>query len=173
MVNYRRATVPGASYFFTVTLRDRRSSILVEQIAALREALQTHLRTRPFRIDAMAVLPNHIHALWTLPPDDHDYSGRWRAIKAGVTRATRKRGASLHADRRGEYGLWQRRFWEHLIRDHTDFARHVEYIHFNPVRHGLVERPADWPWTSLHRYIRQGIVAPDWATDTYEGRFGE
>lgn len=173
MVNYRRATVPGASYFFTVTLRDRRSSILVEQIAALREALQTTRRARPFRIDAMTVLPDHIHAIWTLPPDDHDYSGRWRAIKAGFTRATRKRGASLHADRRGEYGLWQRRFWEHLIRDHTDFARHVEYIHFNPVRHGLVERPADWPWTSLHRYIRQGIVAPDWATDTDEGRFGE
>jgi putative transposase len=173
MVTYRRATVPGASYFFTVTLRDRRSSILVEQIAALREAVQTTKRARPFRIDAMAVLPNHIHAIWTLPPDDQDYSGRWRAIKAGFTRAMRESGASLHADRKGEYGLWQRRFWEHLIRDDTDFARHVDYIHFNPVRHGLVERPADWPWTSLHRYIRQGIVAPDWAADMDEGRFGE
>lgn len=173
MVNYRRATVPGASYFFTVTLRDRRSSILVEQIAALREALQTIRRARPFRIDAMAVLPDHIHAIWTLPPDDRDYSGRWRAIKAGFTRAMRESGASLPADRRGEYGLWQRRFWEHLIRDDTDFARHVDYIHFNPVRHGLVKRPADWPWTSLQRYIRQGIVAPDWATDMDEGRFGE
>ena len=173
MVNYRRATVPGATCFFTVTLRDRRSSILVEQIAAFREALQTARRARPFRIDAMAVLPDHIHAVWTLPPDDQDYSGRWRLIKAGFTRAMRERGVPLHADRRGEYGLWQRRFWEHLIRDDTDFARHVDYIHFNPVRHGLVERPVDWPWTSLHRYIRQGIVPPDWAADIDEGRFGE
>ena len=173
MVNYRRATVPGASYFFTVTLRDRRSSILVEQIAAFREALQTTRRARPFRIDAMAVLPDHIHAIWTLPPDDHDYSGRWRAIKACFIRTVRECGVPPHRDPRGEYNVWQRRFWEHLIRDDTDFARHVDYIHFNPVRHGLVERPVDWPWTSLHRYIRQGIVPPDWAVGVDEGRFGE
>jgi putative transposase len=173
MVNYRRADVPGATYFFTVTLRDRRSRLLIDQIAALREALQTTKRSRPFRIDAMAVLPDHVHASWTLPPDDHDYSGRWRAIKAGFTRAVRARGVSVHRKRRGEYDVWQGRFWEHLIRDGTDFTRHVDYIHFNPVQHGLAQRPVDWPWSSLHRYIRQGIVTPDWAVGVEEGQFGE
>ncbi len=173
MVNYRRATVPGATYFFTVTLRDRRSRLLIDQIAALREALQTTKRSQPFRIDAMAVLPDHVHAIWTLPPDDHDYSGRWRAIKAGFTGAVRARGVSVRRNRRGEYDVWQRRFWEHLIRDGTDFTRHVDYIHFNPVKHGLAQRPVDWPWSSLHRYIRQGIVPPNWAVGVDEGQFGE
>ena len=173
MVNYRRATVPGATYFFTVTLRDRRSRLLIDQITAFRAALQITKRSRPFRIDAMAVLPDHVHALWTLPPDDHDYSGRWRAIKAGFTRAMREHGVPVHRDRRGEYDLWQRRFWEHLIRDDTDFARHVDYIHFNPVKHGLARWPVDWPWTSLHRYIRQGLAPPNWAVGIDEGRFGD
>ena len=102
MANYRRGTVPGATYFFTFTLRDRRSRLLIDQIAALREALQTTKRSRPFRINAMAVLPDHVHAIWTLPPDDHDYSGRWRAIKAGFTRAVRARGVSVRRNRRGE-----------------------------------------------------------------------
>jgi putative transposase len=104
MVNYRRDKVPGATYFFTVTLRDRRSRLLVEEIAAFRDALRAVKRSRPFGIEAMVVLPDHVHAIWTLPADDHDYSGRWRAIKAGFTRAARRRGVPLHRDGSGVSG---------------------------------------------------------------------
>lgn len=173
MVNYRRATVAGATYFFTVTLRDRRSGLLVEEITAFREALRAVKRRRSFRIEAMVVLPDHLHAIWTMPAGDHDYSGRWRAVKAAFTRAVRERGVPLQRDRRGEYDVWQRRYWEHLIRNDAEFARHVDYIHYNPVKHGLADRPANWQWSSIHRYIRLGLVAPNWAEVLDEGRFGE
>ena len=158
MVNYRRARISGATFFFTVTLRERSSYALTDHIDALREALRTVKRRRPFRIDALVVLPDHLHTIWTLPDNDGDFSGRWRAIKGGFTRALKRRSVTLERDRRGEHDLWQRRFWEHMIRDENDFVRHVDYTHYNPVKHGLVARPVDWPWSSIHRYVRHGLA---------------
>lgn len=144
-MRYRRANVAGATYFFTANLADRRAGLLVEHIDALREVLRRVERTHPFQIDAMVVLPGHLHALWTLPRDDADFATRWMLIKAGFSRQLRpseRRTAGRVA--KGERGIWQRRYWEHLIRDERDFARHVEYIHFNPVKHGLVKRAVEW-----------------------------
>ncbi len=97
-----------------------------------------------------------MHLLMTLPPGDADFSGRMRLIKAGFTRLLKRRGVRLRINDRGEHALWQRRFWEHLIRDDDDYARHVDYIHYNPVKHRLVTNPADWPWSSYHRFVRNG-----------------
>jgi len=99
----------------------------------------------------------------TLPDGDADYSGRWRAIKSNFTHELRLLGMPLTPDKRGEYRLWQRRFWEHTIRDNTDFQRHVDYIHWNPVKHGLVQCVADWPYSSFHHYVRLGLLSPEWA----------
>jgi putative transposase len=176
MTEYRRLRTAGAPWFFTVNLADRSSGLLVREIAALRVAFRKVLDTHPMTIDAMVVLPDHLHALWTLPADDTDYSTRWRLIKATFSRAlpmeeTRSRS---RVDKR-ERGIWQRRFWEHQIRDESDYARHVDYIHINPVKHGLVERAIDWPHTSLHRFVAAGIVARDWASapDAHGSAFGE
>jgi len=174
-MRYRRANVAGATYFFTVNLADRRAGLLVEHIDALRDALQRVKRAHPFRIDAMVVLPDHLHALWTLPRDDADFPTRWMLIKAGFSRQippSERRTPSRIA--KGERGIWQRRYWEHLIRDERDFARHVEYIHFNPVKHGLVKRAVEWPYSTIHRYVRLAAVNPDWASDECEeSGFGE
>jgi putative transposase len=127
-------------------------------------------------MEAVVVLPDHLHTVWTLPRDDSDYSSRWRAIKSRFTRAIRKRGVSLIPNAKGEYDLWQRRYWEHTIRDMDDLQRHVDYIHYNPVKHGLVKRVADWPFSSFHRYVRLGWISPDWgsvSTLSHAGDFGE
>jgi putative transposase len=175
MVNYRRNLVPGGTFFFTVALANRRSSVLVENVALLREAFRKTRAERPFEIDAIVILPEHLHAIMTLPPSDFDYSGRWRRVKGLFTRAIVKSGAFIAPDSRGEYELWQRRFWEHTIRSDTDFERHVDYIHFNPVKHNLVSRVADWPHSSFHRYVREGVVPNDWAGKIghAQGSFGE
>ena len=175
MVNYRRNFIPGGTFFFTVTLADRLSSALVDHVDLLRNALRAARRERPFVIDAIVILPEHLHAIFTLPPDDPDFSGRWRRIKGHFSTALI--GASTQLSRRsnGDLALWQRRFWEHTIRDEEDFARHADYIHFNPIKHGLVRRVRDWPYSSFHRYVRDGILPEDWAGDVGEGggSFGE
>jgi putative transposase len=173
MVNYRRARVPGATYFFTVTLRDRQADWLTAHADLLRTVVRQVRQQRPFTIDAMVVLPDHLHAVWTLPEDDADYSGRWRAIKARFSRALAHRGRPVVRNRRGEYDLWQRRFWEHLVRDDDDLARHVDYIHHNPVKHGLVTNPFHWPWSSIHLYAQLGTVPPDWSGHDQDGTFGD
>ena len=176
MVAYRRNRVAGGTYFFTVTLRDRRSSSLVEHIATLREAFRVVHRDKPYSLDAIVILPDHLHAVWTLPPGDADYSGRWRDIKARFTHSLRKAGANIHRNAAGEYDLWQKRFWEHTIRDETDLQRHVDYVHYNPVKHGLVERVAAWPHSSFHRHVRLGWLPLDWAGGGAQddgGKFGE
>lgn len=173
MVNYRRLRVPGATYFFTVTLRDRRSDLLVAHADRLRDAFRHVRKERPFAVEAIVVLPDHLHAVWRLPPDDADYSGRWRWIKARFTRELVRGGIPLRRDRRGEYHLWQRRFWEHLIRDDGDFARHANYIHYNPVKHGLVTNPFDWRLSSIHAHARTGIIAADDGASDRDGEFGE
>jgi len=175
MVNYRRNFVPGGTFFFTVTLADRSSKVLVEHVDLLRNALRAARRERPFAIDAIVILPEHLHAIFTLPPEDFDFSGRWRRIKGHFSTALIAASTDLKRRPNGNLGLWQRRFWEHTIRDEGDFARHVDYIHFNPVKHALVQRVRDWPYSSFHRYVREGILPDDWAGDAGEGGqgFGE
>jgi len=174
MVRYRRLRANGATYFFTVALRDRRADTLVTHIHELRHAIRRTRALQPFDIDAMVVLPDHLHAVWTLPDGDSDYSGRWRSIKSGFIRALRAGGMKLLANAKGEYSIWQRRFWEHRIRDEDDMQRHVDYVHINPLKHGLVQRVVDWPWSSFHRHVRDGWLAADWACAPDEiNRFGE
>ena len=163
MVAYRRAHAPGGTFFFTLTLRDRRSKALTEHIDSLRDALRHELSRRPFHVDALVVLPDHLHALWTLPEGDTDYSGRWRSIKSRFVRELSRKGVIIPRNDKGEAECWQRRFWEHQIKDDEDLSRHIDYVHINPVKHGLVAKVADWPWSSFHRCVRQGILAPDWA----------
>jgi REP-associated tyrosine transposase len=143
MVRYRRNFVPGGTYFFTATLVDRTSHALVDHVDALRAAFRETRRAQPFAIDAVVVLPDHLHIIMTLPGGDADYTNRWRLIKRRFTDAVAKTGVLLPRHRNGEYALWQRRFWEHTIRDDRDFERHVDYIHFNPVKHRLVTRACD------------------------------
>ena len=174
MVRYRRLRTAGATYFFTVALRNRRADTLVSHIQELRQAIERTRAVRPFDIDAMVVLPDHLHTVWTLPEGDSDYSARWRSIKSGFVRALRAGGMTLVANAKGEHSIWHRRFWEHQIRDEDDMQRHVDYIHINPVKHALVQRVVDWPWSSFHRYVRDGLLFADWvcAADAIN-RFGE
>jgi len=168
MVHYRRNRVPGGTYFFTATLADRHSRILIEHIDDLRAAFRAVRRERPFQIDAVVILPDHLHTVWTLPENDLDYPARWRAIKSQFTHRVRKRGVPLKTNSKGEYALWQRRYWEHTIRDEDDLRKHVDYIHYNPVKHGLVSRVTDWPYSSFHRYVRRGWLSQDWATPAHD-----
>jgi putative transposase len=164
MSRYRRSLVAGGTFFFTVTLAERHSSALVAHIDRLRQAYGRVQREHPFETMAICVLPDHLHAVWTLPADDADFSLRWSLIKAGFSRGldvSTRRSASKVIKR--EKGIWQRRFWEHQIRDDLDLQRHVDYIHFNPVKHGHVVRVADWPHSSFHRDVERGIYPPDWA----------
>jgi putative transposase len=156
MSRYLRPRVPGASVFFTVTLTDRRSRLLVQEVAALRDAVRATRAERPFQIDAWVVLPDHLHALWTMPEDDADYSTRWRLIKTRFSRRLPVGPLRPGHEARQERGLWQRRFWERHIRNEADFAAHLRYCWGNPVKHGLVEKPEDWPYSSVHRDIRSG-----------------
>ena len=147
MTGYRRNFIAGGSFFFTVNLADRRLQLLTEHIEELRDAFRTVRQRHPFTIDAIVVLPDHLHAVWTLPEGDADFAMRWQLIKSTFSRRLPS-GEQISASRaaRGERGIWQRRYWEHTIRDDNDFARHVDYIHINPVKHGLVTRVLDWPF---------------------------
>ena len=146
-----------------MTLADRRSSLLVDHIEGLRAAFRAARRERPFTIDAIVILPEHLHAILTLPPDDSDFSSRWRRIKGHFSSTLIEATPRLKRRPNGELALWQRRFWEHTIRDENDFARHVDYIHFNPVKHGLVSCARGWPHSSFHRYVKAGLLPFDWA----------
>lgn len=175
MVQYRRNR-QGRTFFFTATLRDRQSSSLIDHIGALREAWAETARVRPFETVAVCVLPDHLHTIWSLPEGDSDYPVRWRSLKSGFTRRLRTLGVAGMANRKGEYSIWQRRYWEHAIRDEGDLHAHVDYIHYNPVKHGHVDRVADWPHPSFHRYVREGVLPDDWGSaplDAEGHRFGE
>ena len=198
MSNYLRPRVSGPQMFFTLCLSQRGGTLLADEIVRLRAAVRTTQQARPFHIDAMVVLPDHLHAIWTLPEGDTDYSTRWGAIKARFTRslniAYRRPGFSpaplpthLPVVRSGQFAglkpglrrhkrecaIWQRRFWEHHIRDERDYEAHLRYCWGNPVKHGLVERAVDWPYSSIHRDIRLGRVDPAWMGDVPDGEFGE
>lgn len=168
MSNYRRAYVPGGSYFFTVvTYRRQRILDTPNSLTYLRSAFREVRRGRPFRVDAIVVLPDHLHCVWTLPPDDADFSTRWRLIKRAFTDQYLAAGGveikgSASRVSKGDRGVWQRRFWEHCCRDERDFRRCIDYLHINPVKHRLVRRVADWRPSSFHRYVRLGEYDLDW-----------
>lgn len=175
MPNYRRAFVPGGCWFFTVNLLERSQTLLVDHVDVLRGAIAKTRANYPFEIEAIVILPDHLHAIWRLPSDDADFSTRWRLIRTQFAKALPKRERrSAVRKKRNERGIWQRRFWEHLIRDDADYARHVEYCYFNPVKHGFVRRVQDWPHSSFHRDVRRSLFPLDWAGDMDAvGEFGE
>jgi putative transposase len=167
MTDYRRAHVPGATWFFTLNLAERRENrMLLDNVNLLRRVFRKVRNRHPFAIDAIVVLPEHLHCIWTLPDGDSDYKKRWTLIKAGFSREIpvgERRSESRV--KRGERGIWQRRYWEHMIRDDRDLEQHVDYIHWNPVKHGWVRRAGDWPHSSFHAYVRRGLYPADWACD--------
>jgi putative transposase len=151
--------------------------LLVDYVDVLRSVLREVKVRHPFHINAMVILLDHLHALWTLPMGDCDYPTRWMLIKADFSRRmpTGERRSESRMTK-GERGIWQRRYWEHLIRDESDYSKHVDYIHYNPVKHGYVKRASEWPHSSIHRYVRQGVLPVDWGDDADsdgEGAFGE
>ncbi|MEJ7746511.1 MAG: transposase [Luteimonas sp.] len=163
MPNYRRVWVPGGTYFFTVNLLERNRRLLVDHVDQLRAAFHVARTARPFEVMAAVVLPDHLHCVWWLPAGDADNATRWRHIKATFSRslpATERRSPRRLV--KAERGIWQRRYWEHLIRDERDLAAHIDYIHFNPVKHGHVARVVDWPYSTFHREVRYGVLPADW-----------
>ena len=163
MPNYRRVRAPGHAYFFTLTLAERGGTLLTDRVDLLRRAYADTISERPVRCPAMVVMPDHLHAVWTLPEGDSDYATRWMVIKARFThgldiRPPRTRSQASKRER----GIWQRRYWEHAIRDETELRACVAYCWMNPVKHGFVRRPVDWPYSSFHRAVRDGMVTPDW-----------
>ena len=169
MSEYRRNYVPGGTYFFTVKTLDRRSILTDEPYrTALRQAVNDVRKIMPFQSIAWVLLPDHLHTVWKLPESDANFPLRWSLIKQLVTRQCSER---VHDSRktesrqkRGEGAIWQRRFWEHTIRDDTDLRHHIDYIHYNPVKHGYVAQPADWPYSTFHRYVSDGVYPADWAS---------
>lgn len=171
MVSYRRNRASGGTYFFTVTLRDRQSDVLVGHISALRESWRAAKARVAHEIVASVVLPDHMHAVLTMHDGADDYSRLWQEIKKGFTRRIRESSASPGSS---SISQWQSRFWEHTIANERDLAAHVDYIHINPLKHGLVERVADWPYSSFHRYVERGWLAADWAcAPSMDDHFGE
>ena len=164
MVDYRRNRVPGGTFFFTVNLHNRQSTLLVDRVVERRDSFTAVREKHPFHIDAIVVLPNHLHAILTLLEGDDDYALRWRLIKTRFTQSL---------IRSADTKVWQDRYWEHTIRDEPDFEAHVNYVHINPVKHGYVERAIDWPHSSIHRYVREGVIAEDWAAEPLNEKFGE
>ncbi|PPD42628.1 MAG: transposase [Methylobacter sp.] len=171
MTEYRRFYIPGATWFFTVNLAQRRNNhLLVEHIDLLRSAFRYVKQRKPYHMDAVVIMPDHLHCLWTLPPDDADFSVRWNLLKGHFSRTIPK-GEKISTSRetRRERGLWQRRFWAHLIVNQDDMNMHIDYIHWNPVKHGKVRQVADWPYSSFHRFVEQGIYPANWG---HSGDFG-
>ncbi len=165
-MQYRRLKAKGATFFFTVVTHRRENILCVKNNARLVKEAFDHIKVKhPFAMDTFVLLPDHIHCVWTLPENDNDFSMRWRLIKSYFSKRVENKNECFKSPSRaskGEHGIWQRRFWEHLIRDDDDFNKHVEYIHYNPVKHGLVKSPKDWPYSSFHRYISQGIYNSEW-----------
>lgn len=174
-MRYRRILEQGATDFFSVNLADRSSRVLVDRVDDLREVVRRARREHPFEILAWVVLRDHMHTVWELTAGDAEYPTRWALIKAGFSRAI-PRTEPIGSSRRvkGDRGIWQRRYWEHRIRDDKDLERHADYIHFNPVKHGHSARAVDWPYSSFHWYVRRRWVGEDWACgEPLEGEHGE
>jgi putative transposase len=174
MSKYIRSQITGATYFFTLALAQRQSQLLTENIPLFRQAYQRANALHPFTTIAICVLPEHLHAIWKMPEDDGDYALRWRIIKSQFSRnfsANKLRSDSKIKHR--EKGIWQRRYWEHQIRDNVDLQRHVDYIHYNPIKHGYVTKVKDWPHSTFHKYVAQGIYTENWGGVDEAGAFGE
>jgi putative transposase len=165
MPNYRRAWHPGGTYFFTVNLLERSGNdLLVRHIDLLRASVRVIRTAHPFTIHAWVVLPDHLHCVIELPAGVTDFSLRWRLIKSHFSKSLAKTELlSATRVRRGERGIWQRRFWEHLIRDDKDFSAHMDYVHINPFKHGLVKKVSDWPYSTFHHLVEQGDYPANWA----------
>jgi putative transposase len=174
MPRYIRARAPGGTFFFTVALQDRSSRMLVGCVEQLRHAYAEVQRRHPFETVAICILPDHIHAIWRLPEGDGDYALRWQQIKRGFSSAVPRVTALGSRRAKREAGHWQRRYWEHQVRDEEDLARHVDYIHFNPVKHGHVATVSDWPYSSFRRWVRDGRLPAQWGlVSAPGGAFGE
>jgi putative transposase len=181
MSRYRRSDTTGATYFFTVVAYRRQPILCDAPIRqALRAAIEAVRNARPFVIDAWVLLPEHLHCIWTLPPDDNDFPTRWAMIKRKVSLACGEQykhpewmTASKHKHR--ESTLWQRRYWEHQIRDEADFRRHMNYLHWNPVKHGHARSAGEWPYSTFQRHVKQGMYPADWGgvEDCDSASFGE
>ena len=176
MSDYRRSLAEGATFFFTLTLANRTSSLLTAEIDRLRNAYSRVHTKYPFETIAICVLPDHLHAVWRLPEADADFGIRWSLIKRSFSKglpASEQRNDSKIAKR--EKGIWQRRFWEHQIRDELDLQRHVDYVHYNPVKHGLVRQVKDWPQSSFHRHVERGLLDVNWGSGDIgsTGQYGE
>ena len=175
MSQYRRAKIPGGTYFFTVNCAQRKNNtLLIDQVETLRESMRVVKQRHPFEIDAIVILPEHLHCIWTLPEGDADFSRRWTLIKANFSRLIPKGEVRSESRvKRGERGIWQRRYWEHYIRDENDFERHVNYIHWNPVKHGLVRNVKDWPYSSFHKFVKKGVYQQNWVCEDDDLEVGE
>ncbi len=165
MPNFRRTWLSGGTYFFTVNLLQRHNNdLLVTHINELRHVVNDVKTRFPFKIHAWVVLPEHLHCIWELPPSDADFATRWRLIKMNFSKSLPKiEHRNEVRQRRGERGIWQRRYWEHLIRDEADYCAHMDYVHINPVKHGYVACVKDWPYSTFHRLVKEGMYAIDWA----------
>lgn len=168
MSHYRRSQQKGGTYFFTVALANRKSNLLIEHIEHFKQAYRQVWQDYPFESVAICVLPDHIHAIWSLPCDDCNYSLRWQLLKRYFSRhfdncQIRSNSKMKHREK----GIWQRRFWEHAIRNEQDLQQHMDYVHFNPVKHGYVKRVCDWQYSSFHRFVRLGLLPENWG-DTVE-----
>jgi putative transposase len=165
-VRYRRSRQWGGTFFFTLVTYHRHKLLSHPgKVELLRNSFRSVTAAHPFTIDAIVVLPDHLHCIWRLPDGDADYPMRWRLVKSAFSRGYGKEGESTTTasrSNRGERAIWQRRYWEHTIRDEQDFVQHVEYIHYNPVKHGLVVAPRDWPHSSFMRYVRDGVYDIAW-----------
>ncbi len=176
MSNYRRHFVPGGTFFFTVNLADRRSSLLIDRIDLLRAAIKEIRQRFPFTLEAIVVLPDHLHSIWTLRDGDDDYATRWRMIKSVFSRGIEpEEHRSKSRMAKSERGIWQRRYWEHTLKDERDFNRHCDYIHCNPVKHGYVNSAKEWAFSSFHRFVERGVYPIDWGggNSDDESDFGE
>jgi len=167
-MKYKRAFIPGGTFFFTVVTYNRQKLFFKpENVELLRSAFRYVMQSHPFTLFAIVILPDHIHAIWILPPQDADFSTRWRLIKTFFSRniADKPRNTiSLARKNKSEQMIGQRRFWEHVIHDELDLVRHVDYIHFNPVKHGLSGSPIEWPYSSFKKFVQQGIYSIDWGS---------
>lgn len=158
-MQYRRAKVEGASYFFTVVTKNRVPLFTsYNAVETLRAAFRDVQLSRPFVIDGIVVLPDHLHCIWSLPHGDANFPTRWRLIKTWFSKHYQP----------GRTGWWQNRYWEHLIRDERDWQQHMDYIHYNPVKHGLVTRVEDWPYSSFARCVEKGWYEANWGTSVPE-----
>jgi len=168
-VQYRRNFQPGGTYFFTLVTADRHHLFANPDAIALLQTVVREVKTeRPFRSEAWVILPDHLHMIWTLPPRDADYSGRWSKIKSQFTRrwlasGGAEREVSIGKQRDRRRGVWQPKFYEHTIDSDDEFIEHVEYVHYNPIKHGYVTRPIDWLHSSFHAYVKRGVYPPTWA----------